>query len=256
MKSEPSGRVALSSPFRESRPSIRLLFFVAKMMRSAAVLLASMWLSTADASNTPGQVRWQTPITGPPGSSSWQSAPWCRDGQVLAGAKAICLDVGTNVTAFSTENGAQLWNVPVPGGADPDYFKPFVLSPDEKAVFGTMTRDQGLVKLDAATGAVKWQKSITEIWGVTELSMTADGKMLFVNSQGSPGSLHALDPGTGDRLWRYQALLPICLLLPLTLPLTRLLVPGCQFQVRAAGQQEANFPVGQKGRLCDTTSWK
>ena len=151
---------------------------------------------------SPGQVRWQASITTPTGSDSWAWPAWYDN--VLVGSKAVFMYVDTNISAWAADDGAQLWSKPIPGASDPAYTKTgFVLSTDEKTVFGTITKDSGVVALNAATGVILWQKSA--IYSVMQFSVTPDSKTLFVAAQGSSGKLYAIEASTGNVTWTHTA---------------------------------------------------
>ena len=149
---------------------------------------------------SPGKIRWQTSITTPDGN--YYYPPWYQS--LLVGSKAIFMYVGTNISAVNVDDGAQLWSKPIPGTAESSYPKRgFALSPDEKTVFGTVTKDAGVVALNATTGVILWQKNSPG--GVTQFSVTPDSKTLFVGTQGYGGVLYAIKTSTGDLVWKHEA---------------------------------------------------
>jgi len=123
-----------------------------------------------------------------------------HDGQ----ARLMCLDAGT---------GTEKWSTAI--GEDPEkgYNTGWGAGTRGAPTFGdglvyALSANGELAAVDAADGKVKWRKDLVKDyggkipdWGYSESPLLDDGKLL-VTPGGQDGAIIALDPATGEDIWR------------------------------------------------------
>lgn len=139
-----------------------------------------------------GTVLWRVPFDG-----GVPRALMYRDG-VLYGA-------GHEAYAIDAADGSILWQTPLPGDGE---LNPAAI--DESRLFATV-RGGGVATFDLATGAPVWHTWLLEppaTAAVVHAVGAADGRLYVAleHDYGDAvrrGYIVALDPATGDELWRY-----------------------------------------------------
>lgn len=123
-------------------------------------------------------------------------------------AREVCL-------ALNLTNGQELWATPLDlasypnGGVGFDDGPRSTPSADGDAVY-VLTSYLKLFRLNAATGAVVWQRDLRTLYGGTVIdwqnaaSPLVDDGLIYVNANCGPGSLMALDTTNGVPVWRAE----------------------------------------------------
>jgi outer membrane protein assembly factor BamB len=122
------------------------------------------------------------------------------------------------VQALSTDGGKPLWKTHLGKVGNPDQKPPYPAARSTPTVDGqwvyALGSDGDLVCVDAATGNIKWQKSLRNdfagkpgIWAYAE-SPLVDGDALVVTPGGKEATMVALNKNTGDPIWKGQSQLP------------------------------------------------
>jgi outer membrane protein assembly factor BamB len=115
------------------------------------------------------------------------------------------------VQALSTSDGSQLWSTRV-GRVGPNMGPQYPAARSTPTVDGSaiyaLGSDGDLACLDAATGKVRWLKSLRAVyggkpgtWAYAE-SPLVDGDVVVCTPGGSDATLVALDKKTGDTIWK------------------------------------------------------
>lgn len=142
-----------------------------------------------------GTLLWQSqgaqPLSGPNGTYS----------DLLVTQGTVYADTNDGVTAYSTDNGSQLWHVPVDSSLGG-----FIEITLANAVIYATQRN-GASALDARTGKQLWSyKATLQEWGNATysgfLAPLIDGDTLYISN--SMSGLVALDMQTGNLRWRAQ----------------------------------------------------
>jgi len=124
------------------------------------------------------------------------------------------LDTADVFTAFDLDTGIALWEVIYPAPGKLDYGNSPRATPliagEKVYLFGAFGH---LTCASMKTGEIEWQRNLAEDyatpeldWGLVGSPLLVDGK-LIVQPGGTKGTLVALDPSTGDELWK-EGILP------------------------------------------------
>ena len=120
---------------------------------------------------------------------------------IVAGGRVYTLDAAGNVSAFSASSGAKAWGVSVtPDNESSREGFGGGLAFASNTVYVT-TGYGTVVALNASNGAVLWTTAIGE--PIRNSPTVAGGKVFFVSTE---NTLHALNAGTGAKLWRSRGL--------------------------------------------------
>ncbi len=137
------------------------------------------------------------------------TSPTLADGGILVGGSSS----GSAGTVFAyTAEGEDLWEAPLDITAD----RPLLVVGDVVALASGDGRDGALVGLDLATGAERWRAFDAAAGTTAQLLSThlfTDGVRLYAavaegitDTSLGTGYIVALDPATGQEIWRSQAL--------------------------------------------------
>ena len=116
------------------------------------------------------------------------------------------------VQALSTEDGQPLWTTRVGKVGNPDQDPPYAKARSTPTVDGDLVyalgSDGDLVCLEAASGQIRWQKSLRKEFGGTPgewayaESPLIDGDFVVVTPGGEQATMVALDKKTGAVIWK------------------------------------------------------
>jgi len=136
------------------------------------------------------------------GSEEWTVEPDSRatDSMPAVAAGTVDpVDVSGGVHAFEAERGTERWSTSVAEGFDPAA-RGNVPSVADGTVYLDAAIGQGPAALDAADGAVRWQRDVPGFE-----SPVVDGDVLLGDDE---EATYALEPETGETRWRIEEPLP------------------------------------------------
>ena len=117
----------------------------------------------------------------------------------VAAGTVYLVDVSGGVHAFEAERGTERWSTSVAEGFDPAA-RGNVPSVADGTVYLDAAIGQGPAALDAADGAVRWQRDVPGFE-----SPVVDGDVLLGDDE---EATYALEPETGETRWRIEEPLP------------------------------------------------
>lgn len=117
----------------------------------------------------------------------------------VAAGTVYLVDVSGGVHAFDAERGTERWSTSVAEGFDPAA-RGNVPSIADGTVYLDAATGKGPAALDAADGAVRWQRDVPGFE-----SPVVDGDVLLGNDD---EATYALEPETGETRWRIEESLP------------------------------------------------
>lgn len=146
---------------------------------------------------------------------------------LVAQGKVFTLDAGGDVSAFSAASGSKVWSTSVtPENESSREGFGGGLALEGNTLY-TTTGYGTVVAIDPSNGAIRWTKVMGE--PIRNSPTAAAGKVFFVSTD---NTLHALDAGTGEALWKRRGL-----------PQTATLLSNASPAV-AGGMVVAPFPAG------------
>lgn len=120
--------------------------------------------------------------------------PLIADGRVFV-TVAPTYDFGNQVVALAVTSGEVLWG-PVAIGGNSETGS---IAYDSGRVFA-VDSGGGVTAFDAASGVVVWDTQLPDQWVFSAPLTAADGT-LYVEGDGTGGTLYALDESTGELMW-------------------------------------------------------